>query len=34
VVQDGGLKDLRERPADPFVTRFVEAQRTLPESST
>jgi osmoprotectant transport system ATP-binding protein len=34
VVQDGSLKDLRERPADPFVTRFVEAQRTLPESST
>ena len=31
VVQDGSLDDLRERPADPFVTRFVEAQRRLPE---
>lgn len=29
VVQDGRLDDLRARPADPFVTRFVEAQRTL-----
>ncbi|GGA14876.1 ATP-binding cassette domain-containing protein [Dyella caseinilytica] len=32
VVQDGCLDDLRLRPADPFVTRFVEAQRTLGES--
>jgi len=32
VVQDGRLEDLRLRPADPFVTRFVEAQRTLRES--
>ena len=31
VVQDGRLDDLRDRPADPFVTRFVEAQRRLPE---
>jgi osmoprotectant transport system ATP-binding protein len=31
VVQDGALEDLRLRPADPFVTRFVEAQRTLRE---
>ncbi|GLQ96368.1 ATP-binding cassette domain-containing protein [Dyella mobilis] len=31
VVQDGCLEDLRQRPADPFVTRFVEAQRTLRE---
>lgn len=31
VVQDGSLQDLRERPADPFVTRFVEAQRRLPK---
>jgi osmoprotectant transport system ATP-binding protein len=31
IVQDGSLRDLRERPADPFVTRFVEAQRRLPE---
>jgi len=29
VVQDGRLDDLCRRPADPFVTRFVEAQRTL-----
>jgi osmoprotectant transport system ATP-binding protein len=29
VVQDGCLDDLCRRPADPFVTRFVQAQRTL-----
>ncbi|RDS80767.1 ATP-binding cassette domain-containing protein [Dyella monticola] len=29
VVQDGRLEDLCQRPADPFVTRFVQAQRTL-----
>jgi osmoprotectant transport system ATP-binding protein len=29
VVQDGRLDDLCARPADPFVTRFVKAQRTL-----
>jgi osmoprotectant transport system ATP-binding protein len=29
VVQDGALGDLVERPASPFVTRFVRAQRTL-----
>lgn len=33
VVQDGRLDDLRQRPADPFVTHFVEAQRTLREPS-
>ncbi|MFL5340283.1 MAG: ATP-binding cassette domain-containing protein [Gemmataceae bacterium] len=27
VVQDGGPADLWRRPADPFVTRFVQAQR-------
>jgi osmoprotectant transport system ATP-binding protein len=31
VVQDGRLEDLRRQPADPFVTQFVEAQRTLRE---
>lgn len=31
VVQDGRFEDLRDRPATPFVTRFVEAQRRLPE---
>ncbi len=30
VVQDGSLADLRERPADEFVARFVAAQRSLP----
>ena len=25
VVQDGSLQDLRDRPADPFVTRFLSA---------
>lgn len=29
VVQDGRLDDLCRRPVDPFVTRFVQAQRTL-----
>jgi osmoprotectant transport system ATP-binding protein len=32
VVQDGTLDDLQRRPADPFVTHFVQAQRTVPES--
>jgi osmoprotectant transport system ATP-binding protein len=31
VVQRGPLADLVERPADPFVTRFIRAQRTLAE---
>ncbi len=31
VVQDGRFEDLRDRPASPFVTHFVEAQRRLPE---
>jgi osmoprotectant transport system ATP-binding protein len=30
IVQRGDLADLRERPATPFVTAFVEAQRGLP----
>jgi osmoprotectant transport system ATP-binding protein len=29
-VQQGGLADLEARPADPFVTRFIQAQRPLP----
>jgi osmoprotectant transport system ATP-binding protein len=33
VVQDGRIDDLRERPVDAFVSRFVEAQRHLPEPS-
>jgi osmoprotectant transport system ATP-binding protein len=33
VVQDGTIDDLRERPANDFVTRFVQAQRRLPEAS-
>jgi osmoprotectant transport system ATP-binding protein len=28
VVQEGTLDDLRRHPADPFVTRFLRAQRT------
>jgi osmoprotectant transport system ATP-binding protein len=28
IVQEGPLADLIERPADPFVTRFVNAQRS------
>jgi osmoprotectant transport system ATP-binding protein len=30
IVQQGTLEDLWTRPADPFVTRFVQAQRGLP----
>jgi osmoprotectant transport system ATP-binding protein len=30
VVQQGTLTDLEARPADPFVTRFIQAQRPLP----
>ena len=33
VVQDGQLNDLRQRPANDFVRRFVAAQRRLPESA-
>jgi osmoprotectant transport system ATP-binding protein len=29
VVQEGTLEDLRERPSDPFVTRFFRAQRGI-----
>ena len=32
VVQQGGLEDLLNRPADPFVERFVTAQRSLLEA--
>ena len=27
IVQQGGLRDLVQRPASPFVTEFVESQR-------
>jgi len=33
VVQDGTLDDLRERPADAFVSRFISASRHLPEGA-
>src|SRR5216684_1338122 len=29
VVQKGSVTDLRDRPADPFVSEFINAQRTL-----
>jgi osmoprotectant transport system ATP-binding protein len=29
ILQDGSAEDLRERPADPFVRRFVAAQREM-----
>ncbi|MFY2556047.1 ATP-binding cassette domain-containing protein [Corallococcus terminator] len=32
VVQQGSLVDLETRPADPFVTRFIQAQRLAPGS--
>ncbi len=34
VMQDGSYTDLRDRPADDFVNRFVEAQRGLPEAAS
>ena len=33
VMQTGTYRDLVLRPADPFVTRFINAQRTLPDVS-
>jgi osmoprotectant transport system ATP-binding protein len=30
VVQQGSIADLEVRPADPFVTRFIQAQRPVP----
>ncbi|MBZ4422968.1 ATP-binding cassette domain-containing protein [Myxococcus sp. RHSTA-1-4] len=30
VVQQGGLSELEAQPADPFVTRFIQAQRPMP----
>jgi osmoprotectant transport system ATP-binding protein len=33
VVQDGRLEDLQRHPTDPFVTHFVEAQRTVKRPS-
>jgi osmoprotectant transport system ATP-binding protein len=32
VVQDGSLRQWREQPADDFVSRFIAAQRTLPDA--
>jgi len=32
VLQTGSYEDLLMRPADPFVTAFINAQRTLPEA--
>jgi osmoprotectant transport system ATP-binding protein len=29
IVQEGSLSDLRDRPADPFVSEFISAQRSL-----
>jgi osmoprotectant transport system ATP-binding protein len=29
IVQQGSLDDLRDRPADTFVTEFISAQRSL-----
>jgi osmoprotectant transport system ATP-binding protein len=29
IVQRGTLRDLRERPADPFVSEFINAQRRI-----
>ena len=32
VVQKGSITDLRERPADPFVSKFINAQRGISET--
>lgn len=31
LIQQGSIDDLRERPVDDFVERFIQAQRSLPE---
>jgi osmoprotectant transport system ATP-binding protein len=33
IVQSGSYRDLLLRPADPFVTAFINAQRTVPEAA-
>jgi osmoprotectant transport system ATP-binding protein len=33
IVQSGTYRDLLLRPADPFVTAFINAQRTVPEAA-
>jgi osmoprotectant transport system ATP-binding protein len=33
VVQSGTYRDLLKHPADPFVTQFINAQRTLPDAA-
>ncbi|MGA9423308.1 MAG: ATP-binding cassette domain-containing protein [Rhodanobacteraceae bacterium] len=34
IIQDGSFAELRDRPADAFVTEFLEAERLLPGSDT
>jgi osmoprotectant transport system ATP-binding protein len=33
VVQSGAYRELLRQPADPFVTQFINAQRTLPDAA-
>ena len=33
IMQTGTYRDLLKKPADPFVTAFINAQRTLPEAA-
>jgi osmoprotectant transport system ATP-binding protein len=33
VVQSGAYRELLKHPADPFVTQFINAQRTLPDAA-
>ncbi len=33
IVQTATYRDLLQKPADPFVTAFINAQRTLPEAA-
>jgi osmoprotectant transport system ATP-binding protein len=33
IIQSGAYRDLLQKPADPFVTAFINAQRTLPDAA-
>jgi osmoprotectant transport system ATP-binding protein len=33
IVQSGDYRDFLQHPADPFVTQFINAQRTLPDAA-
>jgi len=33
IIQSGAYRDLLHHPADPYVTQFINAQRTLPDAA-